>query len=165
MIKVIFNQNQRRLSMGMKTFNCTRLFFSLCLTLLLLSGFTAQSYGFLKGDINDDEKISLTEAVYALKVSSGVATPNTVSTLKVPSDFNSIQEAINAASQGDTIEISAGTYNENVAIALKNGLELKGAGNELTVISGVASLPTILIDHSTKITISGLSIQSGLDGI
>ena len=53
---------------------------------------------------------------------------------------DSIQDAIDAASAGDTIEVSAGTYVEDLVIpAGKDGLELKGSGCNVTTIKGVAT--------------------------
>jgi pectin methylesterase-like acyl-CoA thioesterase len=61
--------------------------------------------------------------------------------------FATIQEAINAASSGDTIGITAGTYNETVT--LKSGITLVGAGNgdnplTDTIINGSMVVPAML---------------------
>jgi len=48
--------------------------------------------------------------------------------LKVPSDFPTIQKAIDAAKSGDTVLVSAGTYTERVA--LKPGITLRSAGDD-----------------------------------
>ena len=37
----------------------------------------------------------------------------TATTLKVPSQYSTIQAAIDASSDGDTVSVSAGTYKEN----------------------------------------------------
>src|SRR3989338_2616994 len=37
-------------------------------------------------------------------------------TISVPTDFGSIQSAINSASDGDTINVDPGTYNENIIL-------------------------------------------------
>ena len=57
---------------------------------------------------------------------------------------DSIQDAIDAASAGDTIEVLEGTYVEDLVIpAGKDGLELRGAGCNLTTIKGVATVDQI----------------------
>jgi len=50
-------------------------------------------------------------------------------------DYDSIQTAIDQASQGDTIEIANGTYNENITLNRDN-LELRGSSINDTVIMG-----------------------------
>jgi len=49
-------------------------------------------------------------------------------------DFESIQDAIDAANDGDTIRVFAGAYNENVII--RKTLNLVGNGSEETTIDG-----------------------------
>ncbi len=57
----------------------------------------------------------------------------------------SIQATINGASSGDIVQVAAGTFVEN--ITLKKGVQLRGAGPELTTIDGggldvTVSVPT-----------------------
>jgi parallel beta-helix repeat protein len=49
-------------------------------------------------------------------------------------DFNKIQDAIDVASYGDTVQVAEGTYTEN--ITLKNGVAVIGAGAENCIIDG-----------------------------
>lgn len=54
----------------------------------------------------------------------------------VPGDYSTIQDAINAATGGETIIVAAGTYLENVVIPSdKDGLQLLGAGSGVTIIA------------------------------
>ena len=48
--------------------------------------------------------------------------------IRVPKDYNSIQEAINAAAPGDRIEVAPGVYNES--ITLKKEVTLRSVGND-----------------------------------
>ena len=52
----------------------------------------------------------------------------------VPDDYSTIQEAINAADEGDTVLVKAGTYSEHVFI--NKSISLIGEDREATVIDG-----------------------------
>jgi Right handed beta helix region len=54
-------------------------------------------------------------------------------TVKNASDYPSIQAAINAANEGETVHIAAGTYNEG--IVMRRGVCLEGAGVDQTTIT------------------------------
>ena len=79
-------------------------------------------------------------------------------TIKVPDDYPTIQEAINAASPGDTIQVAAGTYYELVTV------------NKTVTLTGENPLTTI-IDHAfvvrnvSNVVISGFTIRNGGDGV
>ena len=61
-------------------------------------------------------------------------------TINVPADQGTIQAAINAAASGDTINIAAGTYTENVMA--NKPVTLAGAGAGSTIIQPAVSQPT-----------------------
>ena len=67
--------------------------------------------------------------VLAIAVFSCVAQSATGATLKVPADFATIQEAVDAALPADTVLVTGGTYAENVTIPTgKDGITLRGKG-------------------------------------
>jgi hypothetical protein len=85
------------------------------------------------------------------------ADPARAATINVPTDYATIQEAIAAAAEGDTITVDAGTYNENIVI--DKGLTLEGASG--ATISPTAG-PGIEVDVSTRefpVTIDGFTIE------
>jgi len=77
---------------------------------------------------------------------------------------DSIQAAIDAASDGDTINVAAGTYNE--AITVRKSLAINGAGAGLTILSGAGITSTnYLIERSDTaasdvFSMSGFTLQN-----
>jgi parallel beta-helix repeat protein len=72
---------------------------------------------------------------------------------------DSIQEAIDAASPGDTIVVSVGTYHEHLVI--NKSLTLKGAGSENTFIDGDGENKMIISIIASNVEVSGFTIQNG----
>ncbi|MDD5511946.1 MAG: pectinesterase family protein, partial [Dehalococcoidales bacterium] len=72
---------------------------------------------------------------------------------------NTIQEAIDAANPGDTIQVTAGTYDETIVVndALDN-LLLQGAGPEDTIVTGGLKLDTTGGDL-TGLSVSQMAIK------
>ena len=87
------------------------------------------------------------------------------STIVVPDDFGTIQEAVDFAKSGDTIYVKAGTYSESVVIN-KNRLTLTGENKQTTIIDGGAGTnQTLRVDKADFVSINGLTIQNTYDGI
>lgn len=76
--------------------------------------------------------------------------------------YTTIQAAVNAAISGDTVNVSAGTYNEQVAVT-KN-LHLTGAGVGVSIIQAPSTMPVATDENSNIVKISGSSISVELDG-
>ncbi len=77
--------------------------------------------------------------------------------LSVPSQYKTIQDAINASSSGDIIQVSAGTYKEQ--IKLKPGLTLKGEGYEKTIIDGGKKDGDVVVGANDTV-IEGFTIRN-----
>jgi parallel beta-helix repeat protein len=78
-----------------------------------------------------------------------------------PADFHTIQEAINAASDGDTIFVKNGIYHENVVI--NKTISLNGEGRDATIIDG-SMVGNVVKVSADNVKIMGFTIQnSGQD--
>jgi nitrous oxidase accessory protein NosD len=110
-----------------------------------------------------------------LVVSLGLVTtaPVLADVIEVPDDYDTIQEAVNAASDGDTIVIAAGLYEENVVI--DKSLTLRGAqvGVDARARSGAETIIEpddgrgidIVTADDRVVVIDGLTVQNARTGI
>jgi pectin methylesterase-like acyl-CoA thioesterase len=91
-----------------------------------------------------------------------ITTPALAAKRSVPSQYSTIQGAVNAAVSGDTISIANGTYNEQVTVASsQTHLTFVGA-SQTGVILQAGSGQTALTIHGTDITFEYMTIQNTL---
>ncbi|HUT03888.1 MAG TPA: right-handed parallel beta-helix repeat-containing protein [bacterium] len=83
------------------------------------------------------------------------------SALYVPSEYRTIQDAIDAAASGDVVCVGVGAFNE--ALVLKEGVTLLGSGRSRSVVD--AGADAIAIQAAQGSRVSGLSIEEGIIGI
>jgi parallel beta-helix repeat protein len=82
--------------------------------------------------------------------------------IRVPNDFPTIQEAINAAQNGSTILVNNGVYYEHLMV--NKTLTLLGADKEDTVVDGSGSGDVITI-AADNVIVDGFTVRkSGFDG-
>jgi hypothetical protein len=77
-------------------------------------------------------------------------------------NYSSIQDAIdNATSGADTVEVRAGTYNEN--ITMKDGVDVANYSTDVPVIDADATNPAVTFNgaFSTGCTLDGFEIRDG----
>ena len=84
--------------------------------------------------------------------------------LAVPQQYETIQAAINAASDGDRVLVSAGIYHEQVNLSGKGIQLIAIAGSEFTAIDG-DDVRTVIVGSNEPATcvVRGFTIQHGRD--
>jgi len=76
----------------------------------------------------------------------------------VPDDYSTIQEAINNASNGDTVFVKSGIYYENIDV--NKTVSLIGENRNATIIDGLGSGTTVFV-RANNVVIDNLTIQGG----
>jgi nitrous oxidase accessory protein NosD len=108
----------------------------------------------------------LIRTVFVLMVATAfaLAVPTNVSaaTITVPDDYSTIQQAINAASAGDTVYVRSGTYYEHVTIG--KSLTLQGENRDTTIIDGSGTGDVIQVTGD-KVNFNELTVHNGDFGI
>ena len=74
------------------------------------------------------------------------------------SSYKTIQSALNAASAGDTIIVSAGTYYENIAV--DKTVTLKAAAGATVIVDAGKKYPAFRV-HASNVWIEGFTIRNG----
>lgn len=95
-------------------------------------------------------------------IESVKAEPNT---LVVPEDYATIQEAINHASEGDTVYVRSGKYcnglvNHYEHISINKSISLIGENRETTIIDGNATGKIVVSIRADNVVLSGFTIQN-----
>jgi hypothetical protein len=88
------------------------------------------------------------------------------STLNVPSQYVTIQQAIDAATDGDTILVAPGTYVERIDFGTKDVTVASTGGAGVTVLDGSA-LGTVVVMNAQageSPTLRGFTVRNGLAG-
>ena len=81
-------------------------------------------------------------------------------TLSVPSQYSTIQAAINAANSGDVINIANGTYNEIVNIpSTKSNIKIIGASQTGVILTASGTTQTTLTVDGSDITFETMTIR------
>src|SRR5262245_63022237 len=83
--------------------------------------------------------------------------------IKVPADQPTIQAAIAAATNGDTVQVAAGTYVENLSFLGKAIRVNSEQGPEVTIIDGNGAAPVVTFAsaETRQSVLSGFTIRNG----
>ena len=104
------------------------------------------------------------KAVTAVILAAALAPAAFAATRSVPSQYSTVQAAINAASAGDTISIANGTYSGQVSVpSSKTGLIIQGASNTGTILTSGQNQTTVTV-AATDVTINNIKLQNSYTG-
>ncbi len=103
----------------------------------------------------------LAVAVGAVSVAGVI--PAYAASIEVPTDYPTIQAAMDAATDGDTVRVLPGTYTENIDFGGKAIVLESASGPEVTIIDGSGADAVVTFDDSETETsvIRGFTIQNG----
>ena len=124
----------------------------------------AEGWAMMDSSVRTDLNAAIQNNIF-LKQGYELLTAPPSNVIHVPQDYPTIQQAIDAASSGDTIDVAAGTYNETLTLN-KSGIILQGA-DQASVIQGVSGSAVINCSgiSGSETKIKGFRITNGTYGI
>src|SRR6266478_5144825 len=102
-------------------------------------------------------------AVCTLLLAATATNVRAQNTILVPGNYPTIQSAINAANNGDTVLVSPGTYVENINFSGKAITVTSSNGPVTTIIDGNHNGTVVTFNHSETAAsvLSGFTIRNG----
>lgn len=111
-----------------------------------------------KSIITEIMLLTLLPSSLLIAVSNPTFAASDFAIINVPDDYPTIQDAIDAATPGDTIRVASGTYHEHIT-SCKSRLALVGEAPENTIIDGYSTGTVIAFFSANDICIKGFTIQ------
>jgi nitrous oxidase accessory protein NosD len=110
---------------------------------------------------NPDEDNKVDEEPEPEAEAEPVADPNPLGALRVPEDYPTIQEAVDAATPGDIVLIGEGVYNESVSVETDN-IVIRGVDRQGVVLDGMHSedLANGIIVFANGVAVENLTVQN-----
>jgi hypothetical protein len=99
------------------------------------------------------DKRSVIYIFLLIVLSSGLASAAVLDVCPIGCAYNTIQAAVNAAADGDTIEIGSGTYSDTISLSAPKGLTFIGNAVDRPVVTGG-------IGFSNAAAITGISFEN-----
>ena len=96
-----------------------------------------------------------------------VANESEAATIRVPSDYATIQQAISAASNGDTVIVAPGSYSETVDFLGKDITVTSEQGPAVTIIDGhgAGSVVSFKSQETRNAVLSGFTLRGGYTNV
>ena len=116
---------------------------------------------YIPGEDLEADRISEPEPLQPSDEGEGQAEPEPIRdpiTINVPGDYSTIQVAIDASINGDTISVNSGVYNENIVI--NKNIKLIGNYVISAIIDGQGDGPAITIEGADDFLIQRFTIKS-----
>ncbi|MFC1787159.1 hypothetical protein ACFLY8_03920, partial [Halobacteriota archaeon] len=85
-------------------------------------------------------------------------TASSLSIIYVPDEYSTIQAAVNAASEGDTIIVRDGTYTENIVVDKKLTIQSEN-GSDFTMVRAQNSDDHVFNVMADYVNISGFTVE------
>ena len=103
-------------------------------------------------------------ALLIMDVAAVVIAPGWVeaATINVPGDYPTINAAIAAATAGDTINVAAGPYTENVNV--NKSLKLQGASSATVIVTAANPAASVFNVTASSVNISGFTVRGATGG-
>ena len=93
-------------------------------------------------------KSSLVSGIYTILLALNAGSSRAQTAITVPTNYPTIQSAINAANNGDTVLVSPGTYVENINFNGKAITVTSSSGPVTTIIDGNHNGTVVTFNHS-----------------
>jgi len=102
------------------------------------------------------------KTVTAILLAAALLPSAFAATRSVPSQYSTVQAALDAAASGDTISIAAGTYSGQFTAA-KSGITITGASNTTTILTSGQNQTTLTVS-AADVTIQNIKLQNTYTG-
>jgi hypothetical protein len=112
-------------------------------------------------------RLQLLSTIIGVLLLTGQVAARQAAVIHVPADYATIQGAINAAVNGDTIQVAPGTYVENLNF-LGKAIQVKSDGGPaVTVIDGnqAGSVVSFISGEGSQAVLNGFTVQHGKAGV
>src|SRR5262245_36583133 len=112
-------------------------------------------------------RLPLLSVIVVALLLGGQAAARQTAVIHVPADYATIQGAINAAANGDTIQVAPGTYVENLNFLGKAIRVTSDQGPEVTVVDGnqAGSVVSFVSGEGLQSVLNGFTLQHGKAGV